>query len=222
MDSIYNTVTVRINKQVMKKALALLVLLLASALHVASVAQTQAKNDKNMEKDKKVLVVFFSHTGENYGVGNISKGNTHIVAEMIAGRTGGTLFEVVPEKEYPQAYEACTKVARKEKEAGARPAVKGDTDVESYDVVFVGYPNWWGDMPMPLYTFLEKHDWKGKTVIPFCTHEGSGLGSTERRLAAVCKGATMKGGLAIQGRTAQNRRKEAVSAVAAWIEKLGL
>lgn len=201
----------------------MLVLLLTSALHFMSCAQNNSKTNQEMktEANKKVLVVFFSHTGENYAVGNIEKGNTHIIAEMIAGQTGGTLFEIVPQNAYPKTYDACVEVAKKEKETNARPAVKGDAPVEEYDVIFIGYPNWWGDMPMPVYTFIEKHDWNGKTVIPFCTHEGSGLSDTERRVANSCKGATVQKGLAVRGATAQNGRGEAKKAVLlAWLKKI--
>ncbi len=173
-----------------------------------------------METGKKVLVTFFSHTGENYAVGHIVKGNTHIIADMIAEKTGGKLFEIVPVKEYPKAYNACVDVAKREKEAGARPAIKEDIVVEEYDVVFIGYPNWWGDMPMAVYTFIEKHRWAGKTVIPFCTHEGSGLSGTEKYIANVCKGAQVENGLAVRGATAQNNQEQARQAVAQWLERL--
>lgn len=172
---------------------------------------------------KKTLVVFFSHTGENYGVGNISEGNTHIIAEMIGEAIGGTLFEIVPEKDYPHdSYDDVVEIARQEKARKARPAIKSDVRVEDYDVIFIGYPNWWGDMPMPVYTFLEKHDWNGKTVVPFCTHEGSGLSSTEKYVADACKGATVAEGLAVRGATAQNNRGQAREAVKAWLEKTGI
>ena len=204
----------------MKKSLCIVFLMLASALSAVSSAQNNSKNSGNMKTDKKVLVAFFSHTGENYAVGNIDKGNTHIVAEMIADAAGGTLFEIVPEKEYPESYNACIDVAKREKTAGARPKIAGDVAVEDYDVIFIGYPNWWGDMPMPVYTFIEKHDWAGRTVIPFCTHEGSGLSATERYIADACKGATVAKGLAMRGATAQNEREQARKAVAVWLEKL--
>lgn len=197
-------------------------LVLASALHAMSFAQGNSQTDETMKTDKKVLVVFFSHTGENYAVGNITKGNTHIVAEMIAEATGGRLFEIVPEKAYPETYQECVEVAKQEKEHNARPAVRGDIAAEDYDVVFLGYPNWWGDMPMAVYTFLEKHDWRGKTIMPFCTHEGSGLSGTERRIADACKGATVGKGLALRGATAQNKRDEARKAVQSWLEKVKL
>lgn len=129
-----------------------------------------------------MLVVFFSRTGENYAVGNIEKGNTHIVAEIIAKEIGGKLFRIETVKPYPDEYKACVEVAKAEKENNTRPEVKGDVKVENYDIIFLGYPNWWGDMPMAVYTFIEKHNWNGKTVVPFCTHEGSGLSGTERKL----------------------------------------
>ena len=187
---------------------------------VGKAAKTQEAS--SMKTGRKTLVAFFSHTGENYGVGNITKGNTHIVAEMIAEATGSTLFEIVPVKEYPKTYNACVDVAKKEKETDAHPAVKDDIAVEDYDVVFIGYPNWWGDMPTAVYTFIEKHRWTGKTVIPFCTHEGSGLSSTEKNIANACKGAEVRKGLAIRGTTAQNKPEQAKKAVAQWLERLDL
>lgn len=196
--------------------------LLMLALPTASSAQNDKQNEnRDMKTDKKVLVVFFSHTGENYGVGNITKGNTCIVAEMIAEATGGELFEIVPVQKYPKTYDACVDLAKQEKSAGARPAIEGDIAVEGYDTVFIGYPNWWGDMPMPVYTFIERHDWQGKNVIPFCTHEGSGLSNTEKYIAEACKGATVGKGLAMRGTTAQNSREQVKKSVLAWLERAG-
>mgnify|MGYP002966561387 FL=1 len=83
--------------------------------------------------------------------------------------------------------------------------------------MYLGYPNWWGDMPMAVYTFIEKHDWKGKTVIPFCTHEGSGLSGTEEKIRQACKGATVEKGLAIKGSVAQNSRDKAKQSVDIWL-----
>ena len=176
----------------------------------------------NMETGKKILVAFFSHTGENYAVGNITKGNTHIIAEMIAEATSGRLFEIEPVKEYPKSYDACIDVAKKEKGRGERPAIKNDIAVEDYDIIFIGYPNWWGDMPMPVYTFIEKHQWAGKTVIPICTHEGSGLSGTEKYIANACKSAKVEKGLAVKGATAQNKQEQARMAVAQWLERMRL
>jgi flavodoxin len=131
----------------MKKLLGIIMTIMM-ALPLSSNAQT-----------KKVLVAYFSHTGENYAVGNITKGNTCIIAEMIAKETNGTLFEIKPVKAYPTTYQACTEQAKTEKDNKARPAIKDDVKVENYDVIYIGYPNWWGDMPMPVYTFIEKHSW---------------------------------------------------------------
>lgn len=208
------------------KYLSTVIALLLTLFSTASCGQgkadkaTETKETSSMKTGKKVLVAFFSHTGENYAVGNITKGNTHIIAEMIAEGTGGTLFEITPVKEYPKTYDACVDVAKKEKEAGARPAVKDDIAVEDYDVVFIGYPNWWGDMPMAVYTFIGKHRWTGKTVIPFCTHEGSGLSGTEKYIANACEGAKVGKGLAVRGATAQNKQEQARKAVAQWLEQL--
>lgn len=171
-------------------------------------------------KTKKTLVAFFSRTGENYAVGHIEKGNTHIVAEMIAAETDGHLYRIEPVTPYPDDYTECTEVAKQELAAKARPAIKRDVAVSDYDVIFIGYPNWWGDMPMPVYTFIEKHDWEGKTVIPFCTHEGSGLSSTETKLKKACRGAIVLKGLAVRGATAQNAREQAGKSVENWLDKL--
>ncbi|MBQ9273983.1 MAG: NAD(P)H-dependent oxidoreductase [Succinivibrio sp.] len=170
-----------------------------------------------------VLVAYFSRTGENYAVGVIDKGNTEIAAEMIAAQTGGTLFKIDPVKPYPEAYAACTEVAREELDAGARPEIKGDVqDFERYQVIFVGYPIWWGDMPMPVYTFLERHDFNGKTVIPFATHGGSKMGVTQAAVQNACKGAKVLEGLAITGKTLQQDPATAGQEIVKWLRQLGL
>ena len=199
----------------MKKNLLTILTILVAALPIVSYAQNHSKE---MKESKKILVAFFSRTGENYAVGHIEKGNTHIVAEMIAEATGGTLFQIEPAVPYPDGYDECVDIAKRELESNARPAVKGDIAVEDYDVVFIGYPNWWGNMPMAVYTFIEKHDWNGKSVVPFCTHEGSGLSDTERKLKDACKGATVSEGLAIKGTTAQNLQPQALKAVQTWLQ----
>ena len=169
---------------------------------------------------KKILVAFFSRTGENYAVGHIEQGNTHIVAEMIASATGGTLFRIEPATPYPDDYRACTEVAQREKRSKSRPALVGDIAAEEFDVIFLGYPNWWGDLPMCVYTFLEQHDWQGKVVIPFCTHEGSGLSDTENRLQATCRGASVLNGLAVRGSVAQDELEKTRKQVMEWLKRL--
>lgn len=198
-----------------------------SGMANALTSQTENKN-KIMDKTDKVLIVFFSHTGENYAVGNITEGNTHIIADMIRTslKDGGMkevdIFEIKPSVAYPTDYDTCIDVAKKELQRNARPEIKEDIDISSYDTIFLGYPNWWGQLPMCVFTFIEGHDWTGKTVVPFITHEGSGMGGTDRKIAAACKGADVAvgKGLAVRGATAQNERDKAKKTVEAWLEKI--
>lgn len=169
---------------------------------------------------QKILVAYFPRTGENYNVGYIKKGNTRIIAEIIAKKTNGDLFEIEPAKAYPDDYDACVNQATKEREQKARPDIKTDKSIDDYDIIFIGYPIWWSDAPMPVYTWIEKHKWQGKTVIPFCTHEGSGLGDTQSYLKKSCAGAEVKKGLAITGTTAQRQPAEAEKMIADWLQKL--
>lgn len=171
---------------------------------------------------KKVLVVYFSRTGEQYSVGNITEGNTAIIAKMIAEQTKADLFEVKLKNDtYPTAYKALTEVALSEKKTNARPEIADDVEnFADYDVVFIGSPNWWSDMPMVLYTFIEAHNWTGKTVIPFVTHEGSGLSSIPSKIKTATN-AEMLDGLAVYGHVAQNDREQAEENVINWLNKLG-
>ena len=127
----------------------------------------------------------------------------------------------MPEKEYPKVYKSCTEVAKGEQKKNARPAYKGDVDTSTYDTIYIGYPIWWGDMPMVVYTFLERHDLNGKTVVPFCTHEGSGVSGTDSAIKRLYKNATVKQALSVRGATAQNKRNEAQKAVEEWLGKIG-
>ena len=167
----------------------------------------------------KYLVIYFSSADENYGVGTITEGNTAILAKMIAQKTGSDIFEIVPEKAYPKGYSECTTVAKEEQRKKARPAYKGNIDTSSYDTIYIGYPIWWGDLPMVVYTFLEAHDLSGKTIAPFCTHEGSGLSGTDNNIKKLYKNVTMKKALVMTGRTAQNNRKEAEKQIDDWLKK---
>lgn len=170
----------------------------------------------------KTLVAVFSKTGEQYHVGVIQEGNTMIVAKMIAAATGADLFEIRAANAYPEGYDETTDIARKELRAGVRPELAEDKDIGAYDTVFLGYPIWWGEMPMAVFTFLESHDWKGKTVVPFATHEGSGIGRTQESLQKALPDAKILGGLAVRGAVAQNERPQAQQAVTEWLAKLGL
>lgn len=194
----------------------------AAVLAAGCLCRAQDKAKPSVDSKQKTLVAFFSRAGENYKVGYVEKGNTQIVAEIISEQTGGKLFRIETETPYPNVYNECLEITKKEGNANARPAVKNDISVEDYNVVFIGFPIWWGDMPMAVYTFLEKHNWKGKTIIPFCTHEGSGFSGTEASLGRVCGGATLLKGVAIQGHTAQNSKNRVKNFIAGWLEKLKL
>lgn len=172
--------------------------------------------------EAKMLVAVFSRADENYGVGYITVGNTMKLAQVIAAKTGAELFEVAPAKKYPADYDTCIDVAKKEQNQKARPAIAQDKDISEYDVIFLGYPVWWGDIPMCMYTFIEAHNWAGKTVIPFCTHEGSGSGRTDRTLKSSLKGAEVKRVMAMRGGTAQNNAPEVERTVDRWLKTLGL
>ena len=171
----------------------------------------------------KVLVAYFSRTGEQYSVGNITEGNTAIIAKMIAEKTNGDLFEIkVKNDNYPKSYTALTEYAQQEKRNNARPEIIGNVEnFDDYDTIFIGYPNWWGDMPMPVYTFIESYDFTGKNVVPFCTHEGSGLSGTQNKVQNAAKGAKLLTGFAIYGHTAQNDRTEADKKVSEWLKGIG-
>ena len=184
----------------------------------AESAETTPSQTADSESGSRVLVVYFSRTGENYTVGTISKGNTAIVADMIAENTGADVFEIVPVTPYPDSYDECLEVATQEQRSNARPEYVGEVEGwEEYDTVFFGYPIWWGDLSMIAYTFLENHDWSGKTVIPFNTHEGSGQSGTQRTIEGLCSGATVLDGLAVRGNTAQNDSAATRKSITDWL-----
>lgn len=156
----------------------------------------------------KSLIAYFSRKGQNYVGGsivNLPVGNTEVVAKKIQAMTGSDLFEIDTVEAYPKDYTETTNVAMDEKRKNARPVLTATLDnMDSYDVIYLGYPNWWGTFPMAVYTFLESYDFTGKTIIPFCTHEGSGLGSSERDIKKYCPNASVKSGIAIRGGSVKN------------------
>ena len=172
--------------------------------------------------EAKMLIAVFSRADENYSVGRVTVGNTMKLAQVIAAKTGAELFEIAPAKKYPANYDECTEVAQRELNQNARPAIAQDKDISEYDVIFLGYPIWWGEAPMCVFTFIEAHDWSGKTVIPFCTSEGSGAGRTDSSLKAALKGADVKRVMNIRGRTAQKGGHDVDAAVDSWLKTLGL
>lgn len=172
--------------------------------------------------NEKILVAYYSRIGEEYNVGNITKGNTAIVAEIIAQKTGADIFEIKPVTPYPASYEECKKIASREKATKARPQFVGDIDISGYDMIFIGYPIWYGDAPQIIYSFLESHDFGGKKIIPFCTHGGSGLSSTDQSIMLACPTAKILRGFELRGSVAQNNSAQAESVVADNLKRLGL
>lgn len=185
----------------------------------APVEDTSAPEES---EGNKTLVAVFSLAGEQYGVGVIEKGNTAIIAEMMVETTGADLFSIEAVTPYPATYDGLLEISRQENQSDTRPEISGTVEnMEQYDTVFIGYPIWWGDMPAIVKGFLESYDFTGKTVIPFCTHGGSGLANTESAIAGLT-GAEMRKGLAVSGTTAQNDQDAARTAVTGWLEEVGV
>lgn len=172
--------------------------------------------------DSTCLIAYYSRKGQNYRGGDIvdlQVGNTEVAAGMIRGMTGGVLLHLETVKKYPMGYAETTDEAQKELRQKARPELKDmPASLDGYDVVFLGYPNWWGTAPMAVFTFLESYDFSGKTIVPFCTHEGSGMGRSESDIRRACPGATVPDGLAIRGGTVRG----AEDGIRRWIEATGL
>lgn len=151
----------------------------------------------------KSLVIYFSHTGENYmenGIENIDKGNTEIVADTIKEITGADLFKVETVKNYPYNYKECCEVAEAELNNNIKPELKEYLDnIDNYDIIYIGGPVWYGHYPCAIFSLLEKLDFTNKTVKPFTTHEGSGLGNTMEDINKYCLGADIMKGLEIRG-----------------------
>ncbi|MCI9355738.1 MAG: flavodoxin [Firmicutes bacterium] len=158
------------------------------------------------------LVAFYSRADENYFSGNyryITVGNTEKVAKMIAEKMGADLFKIEQTIPYAKDYNTCIAQAKKDLQSKARPElVSIPQNLEQYNEIYLGYPNYWGDMPMAVYTFLENFDWNSKIIYPFCTHEGSGLSGTIQKIQKVCKGAVVAKGLAIQGSLVDRTKTE--------------
>lgn len=173
-------------------------------------------------KDKKCLISYYSRKGNNYVGGsivNLPVGNTEVVAKMIQEITEADSFNIDTVKSYPEDYTETTNVSKKEQEDDARPELSNHLkNLDSYDVIFLGYPNWYGTMPMALFTFLEEYDFSGKTIIPFCTHEGSGMGSSESDIKKICPKSNILEGLPIKGDSADKAGKD----ISNWLQKLGM
>ncbi|MBR1621070.1 MAG: flavodoxin [Prevotella sp.] len=198
--------------------------LIAAVALLVSMACSGNKNDakenkvENTQQQGKTLVVFFSHAGENYAVGNIEVGNTKIVADYISELTGADQFEIVAEKNYDMPYMELIEVAKKEQQDGELPAYKGSIDVSKYETIFIGGPIWWGTYPQVMFTFFRDNDMNGKKIIPFSTHEGSGLGSIVSDVKKAYPNATVTGEFSIYGHEVRSGKAK----VEKWLKKVVL
>lgn len=212
----------------MKKIILLLILSLIvvglgiSEVTAVSDAETQANDILNKNNtDSKILVVYFSRTGENYNVGNVEVGNTAMVASYIKDYLKADSFEIIPVNKYPDKYQECLDQATKEKNENARPEIQNKiSNFDQYDTIFLGYPIWWGDLPMIMHTFFESYDFNGKKVIPFNTHEGSGDAGTYSTVQKdLPKANVTTDGLALDGKTA--RSDDGKQKTIDWLKGLG-
>lgn len=167
------------------------------------------------------LIVYFSRAHENYvdgAIRDLEVGNTEVAANLLRELTGAELFKVEPNKEYSGDYNACIAEAQADQRRDARPELKSYPEsIEGYRDIYLAYPNYWSTMPMPVFTFLEHFDFTGKTILPLCTHEGSGMGSSEKDIKRLCPGAKVEKGLAIRG----GRVKQAKPEIRAWLSQIG-
>lgn len=170
--------------------------------------ETPDATEGSPQPEGNILIAYFSKTG-----------NTETVANMIANVTGGELFKVETVTPYPDDYDETVDIAREEQDNDARPELSTHVeDMSQYDVIYLGYPNWWGTMPQAMFTFLEEYDFSGKTIIPFCTHGGSALGRSESDIAELVPDAELLEGLAVSGSSADSAEAD----VQAWIGGLNL
>lgn len=198
----------------MKKLISLILTIMLLAGNVPAFAEDAPAH---------VLVVYFSHAGENYNVGVIEEGNTAKMGKIIAEQMGADIFELVPVVEYPMDYDSCLDVATEEQRTNARPEYVDEIENwDQYDTVFIGYPIWWGEIPNIVYTFMEAYDFTGKNVIPFNTHEGSGQARSQRDIEELLTSATVLKGLAVRGSKAQNDAEGTGADVANWLKSIGL
>ena len=178
-------------------------------------------SDDNMNNDNKILVVYFSHNGEQYNVGNVEVGNTAMVASYIKEYLNCDTFEITPEVPYSKVYNEMLDIAKEEQRTNARPKLKNTlSNIDDYDTVFIGYPIWWGEIPNIVYTFLESYNLDNKTIIPFNTHEGSGNAGTYSDLKNKLINSNVNtNGLAITGSTARtdSGKEQTIS----WLKSLG-
>lgn len=166
------------------------------------------------------IIVYFSRRDENYVGGTLKKldrGNTEIAAGFLQELTGAELFKLEPMQEYSKDYNECIAQAQADQRRGARPELKTyPENLTQYDTIYLGFPNYWGTMPMAVFTFLEHFDFTGKRIFPFCTHEGSGMGNSEADIRRLCPGAQIGKGLALKGGSVDYAQPE----IKKWLEEI--
>ena len=166
------------------------------------------------------LIAYYSRAGENYFGGayrRIAVGNTEKAANMLAELTGGELYKIEQKQPYSEGYKTCIAEAKADLQKKARPEVLNlPDDLDAYDEIYLGYPNYWGTMPMAVYTFLEHYDFTGKTIHPFCTHEGSSLSHTVQDIQKAAPQARVTKGLAIYGSSVDGAK----AALENWIQEV--
>lgn len=151
--------------------------------------------------------------------GSSYEGNLAIMADYIKDDTGGDTFSILTSEYYPTDYRDSTNVAKEEQRGDARPELSNHVEnMEDYDIIFLGYPNWWGGLPMPVYTFLEEYDFSGKIIIPFASHEGSGLGNGPSEITEICPDAQIMDGFAARGTEVSSSKAD----IETWITSLDL
>ena len=170
----------------------------------------------------KTLIAFFSRADENYFGGAmryVKVGNTEIVVNLMKEIIDAKSFKIEMKNPYSPVYMTCIDEAKKDLRENARPELVSYPDsIDEYDTVILAYPNYWGTMPMAVFTFLERYDFSGKTILPLCTNEGSGMGSSEKDIKKYAKGANLKKGLSINGSAAASSKKS----VQKWLAANGL
>ena len=196
-------------------------LMIAVALFVATACRAQPSDKRaattKVDTRERALIVFFSHAGENYSVGNIEVGNTKIVADYIAAFTGADQFEIKTSKYDGMAYRPLCDLAKQEQQKGELPPYEGKVDVSKYQTIFIGGPVWWGTYPQVMFTFFKDYDLNGKTLIPFTTHEGSGLGRCVEDVKKAYPKAAVTKGFAMYGHDVRTGK----DTVEKWLKGLG-
>lgn len=160
----------------------------------------------------KKLIAFYSRADENYVNGLIKTleiGNTEVAAGIIKELTGADWFKIEQAKPYSKDYNECIAQAQSDQQKNVRPELADYPEtIDEYDVIYLGFPNYWSTMPMAVFTFLEHFDFSGKIIKPFCTHEGSGMGNSVRDIKRLCPTAKVENGLAIHGGKVKQARNE--------------